>query len=139
MPSLKSCTRVGRLGVGCLVTVDVASITSADGALLAFGVAVGVLLVAYELKDLFKEWLTAHYPLKAEHVMSIIRQSRDGQEYQSGFGTRMRGTGKYADLIAQRFALATKRLKLGFGRRMGVDTTRFRVPAADGQLSLWSE
>ena len=98
-----------------------------------------LLRLPYELKDLFKEWLTAHYPLKAEHVMSIIRQSRDGQEYQSGFGTRMRGTGKYADLIAQRFALATKRLKLGFGRRMGVDTTRFRVPAADGQLSLWGE
>ena len=98
-----------------------------------------LLRLPYELKDLFKEWLTAHYPLKAEHVMSLIRQSRGGQEYQSGFGTRMRGTGEYADLIAQRFALACKRLGLGLGRRMGVDTTRFRVPAAGGQLSLWGE
>ena len=71
-----------------------------------------------ELKDLFKEWLATHYPLKAEHVMSIIRQSRDGKEYDSAFGSRMRGTGKFAELIAQRFHLATKRLNLGFGSRM---------------------
>ena len=96
-----------------------------------------LLRLPYELKDLFKEWLTEHYPLKAEHVMSLIRQSRGGAEYQSGFGTRMRGTGKYAELIAQRFALACKRLKLGLGRRMGIDLTRFRVPPEGGQLDLW--
>lgn len=98
-----------------------------------------LLRLPYELKDLFKEWLVAHYPLKAEHVMSLIRQSRGGEEYQSEFGTRMRGTGKYAELIAQRFALACKRLGLGRGRRMGVDTTRFRVPPEGGQLDLWGE
>ncbi|HEV2321786.1 MAG TPA: PA0069 family radical SAM protein, partial [Gammaproteobacteria bacterium] len=96
-----------------------------------------LLRLPYELKELFKEWLTEHYPLKAEHVMSLIRQSRGGAEYQSEFGTRMRGTGKYAELIAQRFALACKRLKLGLGRRMGADITRFRVPPEGGQLELW--
>ena len=96
-----------------------------------------LLRLPYELKDLFKEWLTEHYPLKAEHVMSLIRQSRGGGEYQSEFGTRMRGTGKYAELIAQRFALACKRLKLGLSRRMGIDLTRFRVPPEGGQLDLW--
>ncbi|HEV7165311.1 MAG: PA0069 family radical SAM protein [Gammaproteobacteria bacterium] len=98
-----------------------------------------LLRLPYELKDLFKEWLAAHYPLKAEHVMSLIRQSRGGEEYQSEFGTRMRGTGKYAELIAQRFRLACKRHGLGLGRRMGHDTTRFRVPSEAGQLSLWGE
>ncbi len=98
-----------------------------------------LLRLPYELKDLFKEWLAAHYPLKAEHVMSLIRQSRGGQEYQSGFGTRMRGTGEYADLIAQRFALACKRLKLNLGRRSEADTTRFRVPPEGGQLGLWGD
>ena len=105
----------------------------------ACGAGYVLLRLPYELKDLFKEWLTAHYPLKAEHVMSLVRQSRGGEEYQSEFGTRMRGTGKYAELIAQRFALACKRHGLGLGRRMGVDPSRFRVPPEGGQLGLWDE
>jgi DNA repair photolyase len=95
-----------------------------------------MLRLPYELKDLFKEWLAAHYPLKAEHVMSIIRQSRDGKEYDSAFGSRMRGTGKFAELIAQRFHLATKRLNLGFGSRLRLDTSHFKVPPAGGQMEL---
>ena len=105
----------------------------------ACGAGYVLLRLPYELKDLFKEWLTAHYPLKAEHVMSLIRQSRGGEEYQSEFGTRMRGTGKYAELIAQRFALACKRHNLGLGRRMGLDRSRFRVPPEGGQMALWDE
>jgi DNA repair photolyase len=102
----------------------------------ATGAGYVLLRLPYELKDLFKEWLAAHYPLKAEHVMSIIRQSRDGKEYDSGFGTRMRGTGKFAELIAQRFHLATKRLNLGFGSRMRLDTSLFKPPPEGGQLEL---
>jgi DNA repair photolyase len=105
----------------------------------ACGAGYVLLRLPYELKDLFQEWLKTHYPLKAEHVMSLIRQSRDGKEYDSGFGTRMRGTGKFADLIAQRFALACKRHKLGFSRRMRLTTEHFRVPSDAGQMSLWSE
>ena len=103
----------------------------------AQGAGYVLLRLPYELKDLFKEWLTAHYPLKAEHVMSIIRQSRDGKEYDSGFGTRMRGTGRFADLIAQRFHLATKRLNLGFGSRLRMDVSHFKPPPAGGQQELF--
>ena len=102
----------------------------------AGGAGYVLLRLPYELNDLFKDWLAEHYPLKAEHVMSIIRQSRGGQEYDSGFGTRMRGTGQFADLIAQRFHLATKRLNLGFGSRMRLDTSHFTVPPAGGQMEL---
>ncbi|HEX2548654.1 MAG TPA: PA0069 family radical SAM protein, partial [Gammaproteobacteria bacterium] len=42
----------------------------------------------YEVKDLFKEWLGKHFPDRAEHVMSIIRQMRGGKEYDSSFGQR---------------------------------------------------
>ncbi|HLW75096.1 MAG TPA: PA0069 family radical SAM protein [Gammaproteobacteria bacterium] len=104
----------------------------------ARGAGYVLLRLPYELKDLFREWLATHYPLKAEHVMSIIRQSREGKDYDSGFGTRFRGTGRFADLIAQRFALATKRLDLGF-RRMRLSTDRFRVPSESGQLGLWGD
>ncbi len=96
-----------------------------------------LLRLPYELKDLFREWLAAHMPLKAEHVMSLIRQSRGGKEYDSQFGTRMRGTGQYTELIAKRFALACKRLNLEHARRMRLNSTRFRVPSESPQLDLW--
>ena len=102
----------------------------------ALGAGYVLLRLPYEVKDLFQQWLREHYPLRAEHVMSLIRQSRDGKDYDSGFGTRMRGEGKYAELIAQRFALACKRLNLGWSPRMRLSSAHFRVPDESGQLSL---
>jgi len=69
-----------------------------------------LLRLPHELKDLFAEWLQTHEPLKAEHVMNRIYDSRGGKAYDSTFGVRMRGTGQYADLLAQRFHLAMKKL-----------------------------
>ncbi len=68
------------------------------------------LRLPYELSDLFQDWLQQYFPLRANHVMSIIRQSRDGKTYQSGFGQRMRGEGIFADVLANRFKLACKKL-----------------------------
>ncbi|MBM4208529.1 MAG: PA0069 family radical SAM protein [Gammaproteobacteria bacterium] len=68
------------------------------------------LRLPHELKDLFAEWLNTHEPLKAERVLHRIYDSRGGKAYDSAFGTRMRGTGEFADLLAQRFHLAMKKL-----------------------------
>jgi len=65
-----------------------------------------------ELKDLFEEWLATHFPDRAAHVMSLIRQTRGGEAYQAGFGSRMRGTGPYAELLRKRFRVARKRFGL---------------------------
>lgn len=66
----------------------------------------------YEVKNLFKEWLSQHFPDRAAHVMSIIRQMRGGKEYDSSFGQRMRGTGKFSDLLVARFKRACKKFQL---------------------------
>lgn len=66
----------------------------------------------YEVKDLFKEWMRKHYPERAEHVISLIKQMRGGKEYDSTFGKRMRGEGEFAKLLALRFKSACKKLKL---------------------------
>lgn len=95
-----------------------------------------LLRLPYELKDLFREWLETHYPLRAEHVMSIIRQSRGGKDYQARFGERMRGTGEFAELIAQRFKLACKRHGLQHSRRLTLNSQHFQVPPADGQIGF---
>lgn len=91
-----------------------------------------ILRLPLEVRDLFVEWLERHFPLRARHVMSLVKQMRDGQDYDATFGERMSGTGIFAQLIAQRFRIATARLKLD-GTRSGMDTTQFRPPAADAR------
>lgn len=135
-----------------------------------------MLRLPWEVKDLFQEWLRAHYPDRATHVMSLMRQlhgrepehrpretltdpegyNQDGPPepqprrpdpyarnayYDSGWGVRQRGTGPFAALFAQRFALACRRLGLNRDERehnrRRLDTSQFRVPAAAGpQLGL---
>ena len=89
-----------------------------------------LLRLPHELKDLWREWLQLHLPERAAHVMSLVRQMRGGRDYDSRFGTRMRGEGPFADLIAARFAKARRRL--GLGRLPPLDISRFRAPAAPG-------
>jgi DNA repair photolyase len=95
-----------------------------------------------ELKTLFREWLATHYPLRAEHVMSVVRQVRGGRDNDPRFGARMTGTGTFAELIAKRFEIAARRLGLdgeerGQRARRELDCTRFRRPSAGGQMSLF--
>jgi DNA repair photolyase len=94
-----------------------------------------------ELKTLFKEWLAEHYPERAEHVISIVHQLRGGKDNDPRFGTRMTGTGNFAELIEKRFDIACRRFGLnghGAGRRPAeLDCTRFTPPARGGQLQLF--
>jgi DNA repair photolyase len=97
-----------------------------------------LLRLPHELKIIFRDWLAEHYPDRAKHVMSLINQSRGGKDYDSQFGTRMRGTGPYAELLRTRFDLAKR--KLGFAgaeERYELNTKLFRPPTADTpQLTL---
>lgn len=96
-----------------------------------------LLRLPHEVAPLFREWLAAHAPQKAEHVMSLIQQSRGGRDYDADFSTRMKGQGPFATLIAQRFALACRRLGLDRNRE-AADLTQFRVPPAAGdQIGLF--
>jgi DNA repair photolyase len=92
----------------------------------------------YEINDLFRDWLTEHFPDRAAHVMSLIRDMRGGRDYNSKFGERMRGTGPIAELLRGRFKMACKRLGLNSGSREMPDRTQlFRPPVMPGsQLSL---
>src|SRR5436309_4200789 len=62
-----------------------------------------------EVAPLFREWLDTHYPLRAAHVMSVLRDIRGGRDNDPGFGSRMRGTGEFAALMERSFAIAVKR------------------------------
>jgi len=96
-----------------------------------------LLRLPHEVKILFREWLSAHYPDRAKHVMSLINQTRGGKDYDSTFGVRMRGTGPYADLLRTRFELAARKLGFaGTGDRHDLNTGLFRPPASSSQLTL---
>lgn len=96
-----------------------------------------LLRLPFEVKQLFRDWLNAHEPLKAQHVMSLLNQLRGGRDNDPRFGFRQRGMGIYADLLARRFALACQRLGLNQGERPRLDTGGFVPPASSPQLSLF--
>src|SRR5213592_5247306 len=117
---------------------EVLEAASATGAAEA---AYVIMRLPNELKELFKEWLAAHYPERAAHVISIVRQMRGGRDNDPRFGSRMTGTGLFAELIEKRFDIACRRFGLnghGAGRKPpSLDCSRFRPPCAAGQMQLF--
>jgi len=89
-----------------------------------------------EVAGLFQEWLQAHYPLKAAHVMNLLRAMRGGKEYDSDFRQRMGGKGVHADMLRQRFRRICARNSLN-STRIVLDTSAFRQPASAQQLGLF--
>jgi len=90
-----------------------------------------VLRLPWELKDLVREWLELHFPDRAEHVLSLVRQMRGGRDNDPRFVSRMRGEGQFAELIRRRFAIACKRFGYTQTRNIALDSTLFRPPRAE--------
>ncbi len=104
----------------------------------ASSAAYTLLRLPLELKELFKEWLEAHFPAKAAHVLSLVAQTHGGQLYDSAWFKRKTGTGPYAEVLRLRFERACR--KLGFNQRttQALDTGRFLPPPQKGdQLALF--
>ena len=96
-----------------------------------------LLRLPLEIKDLFREWLESAVPDKARHVMSLVRSTRAGKDYDANWAKRQTGEGAYAQLIAKRFALALKRYGLN-KKRAKLDISQFTPPPADErQLRLF--
>src|ERR1700690_2192322 len=95
-----------------------------------------LLRLPLEVRDLFREWLKANYPDRANHVFKLIRDMRGGKDYDSTWGQRMKGTGPYAWMIGRRFELACERLGLN-AAKVSLSTEHFRAPKpGTEQLSL---
>src|SRR6185503_14030871 len=106
--------------------------------ILEAGAAAGVREAGYvllrlqlEVRDVFVEFLEREYPDRAKHVMSVIRSMRGGKDYDSTWGTRMRGEGPYAWQIGRRFEMAARRLGLNAERR-SLRTDLFKAPTPAG-------
>jgi DNA repair photolyase len=96
------------------------------------------LRLPFEIKDLFREWLNEHFPDKAKHVISLVRDLHGGKDYDSSWGKRQTGSGPYAWSIGRRFELACRRLGLN-RRRTRLTTALFKPPVRKGsQLDLFA-
>lgn len=96
------------------------------------------LRLPHEVHQIVVEWLQEHFPERAEHVMSLVRQASGGKNYDNRFGIRQRGRGPYADMIGQRFRQACARHGIDNGvseTRGSLDCSQFRPPGPD-QLTL---
>jgi DNA repair photolyase len=94
---------------------------AAAGARSAFSI---VLRLPWEVNPLFQDWLQQHFPDKAARVMARVREMRGGADNDANFGSRMTGTGLWAQLLRQRLNKASARLGLDRSRTE-LDLTQF--------------
>ncbi len=94
-----------------------------------------MLRLPHEVAPLFREWLDAHFPDRADKVMHTVQAMRHGKDNDPGFFTRMKPLGTWADLFRARFRIATKRLGMNEDR-LKLDCSKFIRPSPGGQLQL---
>lgn len=92
----------------------------------------------YQIKDLFLEWLARHFPDRAAHVESLVRQSHGGSLYDSTWFARQRGQGEIASQIGLAFRVFAVRAGLDRPRR-SLNTGAFRRPPAQTSQTLLFE
>jgi DNA repair photolyase len=92
----------------------------------------------HEVAPLFREWLAIHFPDRAGKVMHAIQSIRAGRDNDPGFFSRMKPQGVWADLVRARFRNACRRAGID-QHRFELDSSRFRPPNLDGQLTLFSQ
>lgn len=129
--------------VGVMVAPVIPALNDGDmERILAAAAAAGVryanyvvLRLPHELSELFPAWLEGHYPERKAKVLAILTGLHGGKLYDARFGTRMKGRGQWAGLIAQRFSHAARRQGLA---RHGPDlrSDLFRVPGRGVQAEL---
>jgi len=94
------------------------------------------LRLPHEVKELFVEWLGAHFPDRAQRVMNLVREASGGRDYDNRFGIRQTGRGPYADMLGKRFRAACTRYGLDRDRyQKMLDCSRFERPGQQ-QLGL---
>ena len=127
---------------GVLVSPVIPMVTDVDlEEILAQARAAGATQASYaivrlpgEVAELFREWLEEHLPERAAHVMSLVQQMRGDRDNDPRFGVRMKGEGVFAELIARRFKVATRRLGFLQGEAYDLRCDLFRAPTPQGSL-----
>ncbi len=91
-----------------------------------------MLRLPYAVKELFAKWLADHFPERRDKILRRVESVRDGKLYQHEFGVRQRGTGIFAQQIAELVSLGRKRHGLA-ERGPELSTAAFRKPGGSQQ------
>jgi DNA repair photolyase len=102
----------------------------------AQGAAWTLLRLPGAVEAIFVDWLRAQAPLRAERVLSRLREARGGRLNDARFGHRMRGEGAYVEHLRRVFEVHRRRA--GLERTWPpLATEHFRVPGRVSQGRLF--
>lgn len=141
LEAIVACAAAG-VPVGIIVAPVVPGLTDHElPAILAAGAAAGARWAAYTplrlpgaVATVFSEWLRRTFPDRADRVLSRIRALRDGRLNDPAFGSRMNGTGDFANTLGNLFEIHRRRYGLDH-HGPTLDKSHFRVPG--GQMTLF--
>ncbi|AXY77075.1 PA0069 family radical SAM protein [Paraflavitalea soli] len=85
------------------------------------------------IKLLFHDWLYKNFPDRADKVWHMIEAGHNGKVNDSRFGTRMRGEGNIAEMVAMQYRKYTNKYGLNH-ERLELDCSQFRRPGEQGRL-----
>ncbi|MEO0400404.1 MAG: PA0069 family radical SAM protein [Pseudomonadota bacterium] len=103
-----------------------------------------IIRLPQEVSGLFREWIKAAFPHRAEKVMRIVREMNGGRDYDPEWSRAERPRALRARLIDQRFRLACRRVDLSTDipplNTQAFRAAAFRRPVENqAQLSLFDE
>lgn len=84
----------------------------------AAGASMGFLRLPGSVRPVFEERLAAAMPMRADRVLSLVRQSRGGAMNEARFGVRQSGEGAYAESVRALFEGTAARLGLRTSSRL---------------------
>ncbi|HYR41434.1 MAG TPA: PA0069 family radical SAM protein [Terriglobia bacterium] len=93
------------------------------------------LRLPYGVAPLFDEWLTLHRPLQKQKILNRIRDIRGGRLNDPNFGSRLRGSGPYAEHISELFEVSCRKAGLN-SSRPALSAKAFRRPGPS-QMTLF--
>ncbi|HEY3494868.1 MAG TPA: PA0069 family radical SAM protein [Polyangiaceae bacterium] len=115
---------------------DLVPILEAAAAAGARGAGLVPLRLPGSAADVFVERLRETMPLRAEKVLTRVREMRGGKLNDPRFGERQRGSGRYIDTVFELFEVSVRRLGLTH-RDPSPRPSTFRRPGEAVQLGLF--
>ncbi len=83
-----------------------------------------------DVEPIFKDWLHKNFPDRAQKIINQTAECHGGVVNDSRFKVRMKGEGRYAEIIRSKFQLARKKYGLPQGKVSSLDCTLFKRPGS---------
>ena len=99
----------------------------------AYDISHSILRLNGAIEVLFKNWLRAVYPHKADKILSQVQATHGGKVSDSRFMKRMLGEGRVAEMVSQMVKIAKQKYLKADGLPK-FDTTKFR---RGGMYTIW--